>query len=220
MIRILFVLMMGIWLLESYGLQTWKKNPPVFQSEPLINPPSNLVSPDMQEPFYPPFLSPKHNQNTLEPLEGILPQVPPANIPSIDSIVPKENKIKRQEFLISYKLYVKDGIVQGEKYNISRPIKSRIHSGDYIFDYSCMIDTYIGDLVGDDSSNYAVEIILRQKKDAVLDCLYKSGVQIRDDTISNNLSLSAKTLLTLRAKKVQAYLDNGFLILEVWKEKK
>ncbi|PAF41716.1 hypothetical protein [Helicobacter sp. 11S03491-1] len=224
MIKNLVGLIVGIILVgEAYDMQTWKSNPPqllpnAFLDLPLIN---NM--PEGTEPFNPPFL-PSHQTHQsffLKPLAGILPQVIPEQLPLPDPLMPDIVSIpKKKEFLISYQLYVKNGIAQGERYSISKPIKSRVKSGRYVFDYQCRIDTYIGDFIGDDSMDEAPEIILRAKKDAVLECLYKSGVKIRDDGLMSDSQMMSKSMLTLPARAVEAYLDNSFLILEVWKEKK
>ncbi|PAF53164.1 hypothetical protein BKH42_07400 [Helicobacter sp. 13S00482-2] len=153
-------------------------------------------------------------------LEGVLPQVLPSAFLPPDLLQTEIiSEPKKREFLISYQLYVKNGIPKGERYSISEPIKTRINSSKYTFDYRCSIDTYIGDFVNDDG-DYALKIILELKKDSVLECLYKSGVKIIDDTFTNNLQTRTQTTLSLPARAVNAYLDNGFLILEVYKEKK
>ena len=47
----------------------------------------------------------------------------------------------------------------------------------------------------------------------------KSGIGIFDNTASNNAELNTKTILKLDAKAVLVYVDNGFLMLEIYKEK-
>ncbi|PAF49243.1 hypothetical protein BKH41_03965 [Helicobacter sp. 12S02232-10] len=221
--KILFFLSLGVLLtnIYAYDLETWKKNPPALAPAPFLEIPSELSIPNGTEPFTPPFLPPARNDKFFyDPIFSILPQVLPSDLPSPDAFLEKNEGPKKKEFLISYKLYVKDGVAQGERYGISEPIKTRVGSGKYIFDYQCRIDVFEGDILGDDQADYALKIILEHQKEAVLECLYKSGVQVRDDTFGNNFALSAKTTLTLPAKTVQAYLDNSFLILEVWKERK
>ncbi|MDO7253043.1 hypothetical protein [Helicobacter cappadocius] len=217
---VLFVIGMLVAGLYGYDLQTWKTNPPPLSldSFPFLPQIYSFSSP--QEPFNPPFLPPLKTYNN-DYLEGVLPQVLPTDFLSPEALNAEISpKTEKKEFLISYELYIKDGIAKGERYNISEPIKSRINSTRYEFDYQCRIDTYIGDFLGDDDESYALKVILEAKKDAVLECLYKSGVKVRDDSFINHLQATSKTTLFLPARSVQAYLDNSFLILEVYKEKK
>lgn len=206
--------------LFSYDLETWKTNPPPLRLDTFPAITQIYSYPTLQEPFNPPFLpSLKNSRNSY--LEGVLPQVlppdflPPPALPT--EIVSQPQKI---EFIISYQLYTKDGIAKGERYSISEPIKSRVHSPKYEFDYKCRIDTYIGDFLGDDDEDYALKLILEAKKDSVLECLYKSGVKVVDNSFTNNLQATTQTTLSLPARSVEAYLDNSFLILEVYKERR
>lgn len=207
-------------VLCGYDLETWKTNPPPLRLDTFPTITQIYSYPDSTEPFNPPFLpSSKNSRNSY--LEGVLPQVlppdflPPATFPT--EIISQPQKI---EFIISYQLYTKDGIAKGERYSISEPIKSRVHSPKYEFDYKCRIDIYIGDFLGDDDEDYALKLILEAKKDSVLECLYKSGVKIVDNSFTNNLQTTTQATLSLPARSVEAYLDNSFLILEVYKERK
>lgn len=172
------------------------------------------------EPFTPPKMqSHKDDRNPIEPSIGILPQIIP---PDINIPLPKSPILapKTKEFIISYRVYTKNGIAQGEKYDISEPIVSRVNNPKYTLDYTCRIDTLIGDFVGDDDEDYALKYILEERKDKIIDCLSKGGVKIRDDSMTHNFEAKTKTLLTLPPKSVLAYMDNGYLILEVFKERK
>lgn len=160
------------------------------------------------------------NQNT-SPSYNILPQVIPSNQKLSPPLFEElKDPITKKEFLISYKLYVENGVAQGEKYNISEPIKKRTKNNDYEFDYTCKIDTHTTDHTDGDATDYELKAILNYQKEAVLECLYKSGVKITDNSLTHNAQSHTKTLLTLQAKAVEVYLDNNFLVLEVWKEKK
>lgn len=211
-----------VTVLSSYDLETWKTNPPPLRLDtfPAI---SQIYSyPNSTEPFDPPFLpSSKNSRNSY--LEGVLPQIlppdflPPAPLPT--EIVSQPEKI---EFIISYQLYTKDGIAKGEHYGISEPIKSRVHSPKYEFDYKCRINTYVGDFLLDDDKDesYVLKLILEAKKDSVLECLYKSGVKIVDNSFTSSFQTTTKTTLSLPAKSVETYFDNNFLIIEVYKERR
>ncbi|PAF42108.1 hypothetical protein [Helicobacter sp. 11S02596-1] len=236
--KILFLsLALVLVSMQAYDFNTWKKNPPVLTPPPFFELPaeSNPLyrANTTSEPFTPPFLPPlspfsppfwlfgyPNGKFFYQPIPGILPQVLPSDLPPPDFFDTGGTKPLKKEFLISYRLVIKDGVAQGDRYRISEPIKARVGTPRYVFDYQCRIDSYIADILGDDEASDALKIILEAKKDAVLECLYKSGVQVRDDTLNRDFALRAKTTLTLPAKSVIAYLDNGFLILEVWKEKR
>ncbi len=125
-------------------------------------------------------------------------------------------QLTRLEFLISYKALAQDGIIIGEKYSISEPLVKKAHFSK--IDYMCKINTPINDLITDDEV-YAIKYILMHYQDDILLCLNKTGVNIRYDGINSNLVyLQDQTLLNLKAKRVVAYLDNRYLILEVLRE--
>lgn len=206
--------------LSGYDLQTWKTNPPPLRLDtfPII---SEIYSyPSSTEPFDPPFLpSSKKSKNSY--LQGVLPQIlPPDFLPPDALPIEIISQPQKVEFLISYELYTKDGIAKGERYRISEPIKSRVHSPKYEFDYKCRIDTYIGDFLGDDDEDYALRFILEANKDSVLECLYKSGVKIVDNSFTSSLQTTTQTTLSLPARSIEAYLDNSFLVIEVYKERR
>lgn len=210
-------------LLSSYDLETWKTNPPPLRLDTFPDISQIYSYPNSTEPFDPPFLpSSKTSRNSY--LEGVLPQIlPPLFLPPDALPIEIVSQPEKIEFIISYQLYTKDGIAKGERYSISEPIKSRVHSPKYEFDYKCRIDTYIGDLLGDDEDEdeyYALKLILEAKKDSVLECLYKSGVKIVDNSFTSGFQTTTKTTLSLPAKSVEAYLDNSFLIIEVYKERR
>lgn len=211
-----------VTVLSSYDLETWKTNPPPLRLDnfPII---SEIYSyPNSTEPFDPPFLpSSKTSRNSY--LEGVLPQIlPPLFLPPDALPIEIVSQPEKIEFIISYQLYTKDGIAKGEHYGISEPIKSRVHSPKYEFDYKCRIDTYVGDFLLDDDKDesYVLKLILEAKKDSVLECLYKSGVKIVDNSFTSGFQTTTKTTLSLPAKSVEAYFDNNFLIIEVYKERR
>lgn len=204
----------------GYDLDTWKTNPPPLRLDTFPDITQIYSYPALTEPFNPPFL-PSFKKNKNSYLEGVLPQVlPPPFLPPDALPIEIISTPHKKEFLISYQLYTKDGIAKGERYSISEPIKSRVHSPKYEFDYKCRIDTYIGDFLGDDDEDYALKVILEANKDSVLECLYKSGVKIVDNSFTSSLQTTTQTTLSLPARSVEAYLDNSFLILEVYKEKR
>lgn len=211
-----------VTVLSSYDLETWKTNPPPLRLDTFPDISQIYSYPNSTEPFDPPFLpSSKTSRNSY--LEGVLPQIlPPLFLPPDALPIEIVSQPEKIEFIISYQLYTKDGIAKGEHYGISEPIKSRVHSPKYEFDYKCRIDTYVGDFLLDDDKDesYVLKLILEAKKDSVLECLYKSGVKIVDNSFTSGFQTTTKTTLSLPAKSVEAYFDNNFLIIEVYKERR
>lgn len=211
-----------VTVLSSYDLETWKTNPPPLRLDTFPDISQIYSYPNSTEPFDPPFLpSSKTSRNSY--LEGVLPQIlPPLFLPPDALSIEIVSQPEKIEFIISYQLYTKDGIAKGEHYGISEPIKSRVHSPKYEFDYKCRIDTYVGDFLLDDDKDesYVLKLILEAKKDSVLECLYKSGVKIVDNSFTSGFQTTTKTTLSLPAKSVEAYFDNNFLIIEVYKERR
>lgn len=211
-----------VTVLSSYDLETWKANPPPLRLDTFPDISQIYSYPNSTEPFDPPFLpSSKTSRNSY--LEGVLPQIlPPLFLPPDALPIEIVSQPEKIEFIISYQLYTKDGIAKGEHYGISEPIKSRVHSPKYEFDYKCRIDTYVGDFLLDDDKDesYVLKLILEAKKDSVLECLYKSGVKIVDNSFTSGFQTTTKTTLSLPAKSVEAYFDNNFLIIEVYKERR
>ncbi|MGX2970921.1 hypothetical protein [Helicobacter sp. T3_23-1059] len=177
------------------------------------------------------ILNPKkslHNQNSAnaELLDSsVIPQyLPRAKIPSPlmppPALTPHTDisePLEKREFIISYKALSQNGIITGEKYNISTPIISK---SSLPIAYTCSIDTPINDLVTDDES-YAIKYVLYFYKDLILDCLEKGGASVLSYTNSANLThISDDTLLSVPARRVLAYFDNRYLILEILKELK
>ncbi|MGX3045543.1 hypothetical protein [Helicobacter sp. T3_23-1056] len=136
---------------------------------------------------------------------------PPALSPHTDISEPLE----KREFIISYKALSQNGIITGEKYNISIPIISK---STLPIAYTCSLDTPINDLVTDDES-YAIKYVLYFYKDLVLDCLEKGGTSVLSyASLANATPISDDTLLSVPARRILAYFDNRYLILEILKE--
>ena len=149
--------------------------------------------------------------------EGILPQVIPNKITLPRNQILKNNdETIKLEFLISYKALSQNGIITGEKYNISEPLVKKAHFSK--IDYVCKIDTPINNLITDNEA-YAIKYILKHYQDDVLSCLNKTGIKVRYDGANNDFTyLQDSALLDLTAKRIVAYFDNRYLILEILKE--
>ena len=168
----------------------------------------------------------KHNQANVELLDSsVIPQfLPRGKIPS--PLLPpipltpyslQEEPLEKVEFIISYKALSQNGVITGEKYNISSPLISK---SSLPIEYTCSIDTPINDLVSDDEI-YAIKYILSHSQDEVLHCLRKGGASILSHArTADSTHISDDTILSVPAKRVLAYFDNRYLILEVLKELK
>lgn len=168
----------------------------------------------------------RHNQANAELLDSsVIPQfLPRGKIPS--PILPpipltpyslQEEPLEKVEFIISYKALSQNGVITGEKYSISSPLISK---SSLPIEYTCSIDTPINDLVSDDEI-YAIKYILSHSQDEVLHCLRKGGASILSHArTADSTHISDDTILSVPAKRVLAYFDNRYLILEVLKELK
>lgn len=168
----------------------------------------------------------RHNQANAELLDSsVIPQfLPRGKIPS--PLLPpipltpyslQEEPLEKVEFIISYKALSQNGVITGEKYSISSPLISK---SSLPIEYTCSIDTPINDLVSDDEI-YAIKYILSHSQDEVLRCLRKGGASILSHArTADSTHISDDTILSVPAKRVLAYFDNRYLILEVLKELK
>lgn len=168
----------------------------------------------------------RHNQENAELLDSsVIPQfLPRGKIPS--PLLPpipltpyslQEEPLEKVEFIISYKALSQNGVITGEKYSISSPLISK---SSLPIEYTCSIDTPINDLVSDDEI-YAIKYILSHSQDEVLHCLRKGGASILSHAhTADSTHISDDTILSVPAKRVLAYFDNRYLILEVLKELK
>lgn len=205
-----------------FASDLWKQNPLVIQNNDALffNFSQNGGAFDT-EPFYPPkslFIMPLQKGYFLDSLETpLIPQVNPSPL-KIPEMVLKPEPIFEKDFIVSYKLLLKNQVPKGEKYNISEPLQAMKKS--MVLDYQCSLDVFLSDDIDvPDVLDILLKELLLQHKDEVLDCLYKSGVRVRDDSLSNQNVAQSKTLLVLPPKWVKVSLQNSFLIIKVFKEK-
>ncbi|CBG40137.1 Putative periplasmic protein [Helicobacter mustelae 12198] len=217
-----FLLFFGIFCVGLFA-QNWKQNPLVLQNPdtflwdkkshpnlpfdtPLFSPPSSLwkgwrypMDTYLQPPFSP--LIPQ-----VIPHPWFLPEMPP----------PKEVMLEK-DYVISYQFLLKNEVPQGEKYNLSVPVSAM---RGRVLDYTCEIDVNVTEDVEQPGLFSALlSYLLRQHKDDVLECLYKSGVKLREDSAGDKNAIQNKILFTLPPTWVRASLQNGYLILKIFKEK-
>lgn len=112
-------------------------------------------------------------------------------------------------FIISYSFLVKNEIPYGEKYNVSKPIIKKPLKQIK----SCEIDIRASQEITDDEG-YLVESLLKFYKNEVIECLQSADVHIRSDELSKNGAIKSKTLMQIPPTLVNAYIDNGFLIMQ------
>lgn len=217
------VLVFGLAL--SLGLaSSWKQPSLPLQNQDALLLPLPEAPKDSSyelEPFFlPEYLRQDYLQNNpfTKPLEEpLIPQVLPQPLP-----MPKEHTpppIYEKDFIIAYKFLTKDEVPQGEKYSISEPLTPLKPSMK--LEYQCQIDVAVGD---DIEMPEVLDILLKDLlghyKEEVLDCLYKSGVKIEADSLVVDNKTKNKTLLSILPTRTRASLQNGFLILKVFKEQK
>lgn len=200
----------------------WKDNPPVLQ-----NPDSLFGIPDSYKelnengdliPFYPPFpYKQRYDLNYyLEPL-NLIPNVLPSPLPMPSTTLEKP-QVYHKDFIISYQFLLKNEIPQGEKFNISEPLVSRKMN----VNYECEIDNRVVDEDYDEDAvlDILLKLLLEYHKDEVLECLYKSGVVLREDAITEQNRSNNKTLFSLPPTYIRTSLENGFLKVLVLKSPK
>lgn len=200
----------------------WKDNSSVLQNQDtLMFDFHSFEDSSIKEPFTPPdFLknTPLQKNHLLElPREPIIPQInpDPLKVPDIEF---KPDDIFEKDFIVSYKFLLKDEVPVGEKYNISEPLVSMKNPS---FIYQCSIDVFLDDdMSGMGVLDMLLKELLQYHKEDVLECLYKSGVEVKDESMSNNNASKNKTLFTLLPKRIRVSLQNGFLIIKVFKENK
>lgn len=190
----------------------WKHNEPVLQ-----NPDSIFNIPDIsnmpydnstKEPLAPPFkYTPYYGLGSyLEP-SGLLPNVLPPSI-AIPPMILEKVKPYQKDFIISYQFLLKNEMPSGEKFSISEPMVNRQMS----VSYECKIDSVVNEDFDDDGVlDILLKLLLEYHRDEVLECLYKSGVMLREDGISEKNRSNNKTLFSLPPTYVRTSLENGFL---------
>lgn len=147
----------------------------------------------------------------------MIPNVIPSPLPLPENFapIPEHKKI----FIISYELLLKNDVATGEKYSISEPLKARMLKPDY----TCEIDNTLEedlDFESPELIDMYLKLLLQTHKDEVLECLYKSGVKLRDDGVSEGFRAKSKTFFSLPPTFVQASLKEGYVNLVVLKPSK
>ncbi len=190
----------------------WKDNAPVLQNpDSIFNTPdiSNMLDENaIKEPFAPPFkYIPYYGLGSyLEP-SGILPNIIPPSI-AIPPMILEKVKPYQKDFIISYQFLLKNEMPIGEKFSISEPMVNRQMS----VSYECKIDSAINEDFDDDSVlGILLKLLLEYHKDEVLECLYKTGILLREDGISEKNRSNNKILFSLPPTYVRTSLENGFL---------
>ncbi|MCE3039004.1 hypothetical protein [Helicobacter anatolicus] len=215
-----------LWGLVFCGLmiasEEWKKNPFVLQ-----NPDTFLWNFKEKSNIFDliPFAPPKELQrfpykmhSYLEPpIEPLIPQVMP-NPWQAPPYIFIPDPVYEMDLVISYQFLLKNEVPQGEKYDISKP--THAIDKNKVMDYSCEIDVALNDDEIPSVLEVLIPYVLRLQKEQVLECLYKSGVQVREDSYSNKNYLNNKIVFALPPKWVRVSLQNGFLLIKVFKEKK
>ena len=103
------------------------------------------------------------------------------------------------EFIISYKAIIKNQILLGEEFNIT---KSLTTSDDYMVVGRC-------DFIPENTESELIEI-LRNNKEIMLDCLYKNiGAKISDDVKFIDNAVNFKTKVEFAPHRILAFFDGN-----------
>lgn len=119
------------------------------------------------------------------------------------------------EFIISYRAIVKNQILIGEEYNVSRALSI---SKDYNVVGVC---NFIPNLMPSEdfsieSNQNVVFNILKQHKDIMLSCLQKhTNTKIRDDVVFINNALKSKITFEVMPQRILAIYDGNTMNIEI-----
>ncbi|WP_305862933.1 hypothetical protein [Helicobacter cholecystus] len=121
------------------------------------------------------------------------------------------------EFIISYKAKMQNDLLVGEEYKVSEVIGNRglrgIKNGEYRVLKFCKI--LPSEYEGQKNEASFIKQVLKSHREAVLDCLYSSGVKIYDEVISRDLQARSKTIFSIPPKRVIVKYDNGVINLGI-----
>lgn len=128
--------------------------------------------------------------------------------------------LANDEFIISYKAIVKNQILIGEEYNVSKALSL---SRDYKVIGFC---DFIPDVLSKNKdSNINVEVessidetfgILKNNKDIILECLQKHiNTKIRDDARFINNALHSKITFEVKPQRILAVFDGNKINIEI-----
>ena len=202
---------------KTFLVESWKDNSLVLQNPDMLQNGGGflLENQNFSIPFVPSFKNLSYPQRSYlqPPLIPLIPNVIPLPLDPSDYTL-KEQLPYRKDFIISYQLLIQNEVPTGDKYDISEPLVKK----NLQMSYECEID--VG-LEHDDEIpevlDILLKILLKQNKDRVLECLYKSGVKVRDDGVSQKNMSQNKVLFTLPPTYIRAGIEDGYLKLWVLK---
>lgn len=119
------------------------------------------------------------------------------------------------EFIISYKAMIRNQILFGEKYYVSKTLRTSKH-------YEVLGECEFMDSsdINEDSSNYLL-LALRNNKEAILECFSKNtSAIVRDDVKYINNEANTKTYFTIEPHRVIAKNNNGNIKIKIIREDK
>ncbi|RDU62452.1 hypothetical protein [Helicobacter sp. MIT 14-3879] len=115
------------------------------------------------------------------------------------------------EYIISYRAIVKNHILMGEEYNVSKALSK---SKSYEVVGECNLIDSKFDL---DSAN-AIYLALKDNKDEILECFNKFiDNNIRDDVKYINNAIHSKISFSIKPQRVIAYFKDGKINIKIIK---
>lgn len=118
-----------------------------------------------------------------------------------------------EEFIISYEVKMRNELLSGESYRVSKVITPRgedgLKKGKFKVLKSCQI------LPEEHLEEKGMQKFLKLHKEEVLDCLYSSGVELYDEATTKNLQSQSKTIFKIPPKRILAVLKDGVVNLSV-----
>ncbi|WP_104638432.1 hypothetical protein [Helicobacter bizzozeronii] len=121
--------------------------------------------------------------------------------------------LRAQDFVISYAMQVHNGIATNQSFGITRALKK--YQGLH---YRCEIPVDEPKL-NSKQELFLLDILLKTYQNAVLDCLYKSEVRIESSGFNANSQNQNRATLRI-ITPLNAYLEGGLLVLEVYEKER
>lgn len=122
-----------------------------------------------------------------------------------------------EEFIISYEVKMRNDLLSGESYRVSKVIVPKgadgLKEGKFKVLKSCKI------LPEENLEESEIQKFLKLHKEEVLDCLYSSGIELYDEATTKNLQSQSKTIFKIPPKRILAVLENGVINLSVLEKK-
>lgn len=129
----------------------------------------------------------------------------------LESSIALESGNLNDEFIISYRAKVKDNVLLGEEYNVSKVLRRSVSYR--IIDECEMINTAELD------SKSAMLVFLRESKDEILDCLNRHiHSNVREDLKSIDNMISSQVLFKITPRRIIVESKDSKILIKVIEE--